>query len=79
MVSQLLRFFGTRALEKRLLGNKRPTGWARYGRLGLPIGGLPMVAYLAWSNREQIASAYRWARERVSPQGTTPVSAGAQA
>ncbi|HEU4407630.1 MAG TPA: hypothetical protein VFS43_20360 [Polyangiaceae bacterium] len=75
MVAQVLRFVGARALEKRLLG-KQATGWARYGRLGLPIGGLPMAAYLAWTNRERIASAYRWARDQVTHRSSTPVSAG---
>ncbi len=69
MVPQVLRFLGMRAVERRIFGKSRPTPWGRYGKFGLPVGGLPMVAYLAWTNRERIASAYRWARGRVASRG----------
>lgn len=80
MVTQLLKFFGMRALERRLLGRQRAKGFARYSRLGLPVGsGLPMVAYLAWTNRQRIASAYRWARGRVSQRAGVSTTAAASA
>jgi hypothetical protein len=79
MVTQLLRFFGMRALERRVLGRQRAKTFARYGRLGLPVGGLPMVAYLAWTNRQRIASAYRWARGRVGQRGSVSTTAAASA
>lgn len=79
MVTQLLKFFGLRALERRLLGRQRAKSLARYSRLGVPVGGLPMVAYLAWTNRQHIASAYRWARGRVSQRGSVSTTAAASA
>ncbi|HEU4404739.1 MAG TPA: hypothetical protein VFS43_05550 [Polyangiaceae bacterium] len=80
MVTQLLRFFGMRAVERRLFGKSRmSTGWSRYGRLGVPVGGLPMVAYLAWTNRQRIASAYRWARGRANQRGGVSTTVGVSA
>ena len=76
----LLRFFGLRALERRLFGNGQAAGGrGGFARAGLPLGGWPMLAYLAWSNRSRLASAFRWVRSQFGSRGSHSLHAGVRA